>query len=393
MAGHEQKRRLVLVGGGHVHLLSLKNADRFVNEGVEVILIGPDRFHYYSGMGPGMVSRIYRPEQVRFDVQRMVESRGGVFVKDKVVSIDARKKTLALQAGETISYDLVSFNIGSYVPMDRIPGAAGAAIPVKPIENLEMAREAIRRRFQNGVPQILIIGAGPAGVELAGNIWRFVRDEGGHAEIVLANSRDRVLVGFPSKVSVLVQQSFSQRGIRVLSNFRVASIEPGLARSESGDLVSFDEAILTTGIMPQKTFVDSGLETAEDGALLVNDSLQSVSSPDIFGGGDCIAIKGNRLDRVGVYAVREAPILFHNLLARLRGEPLKAFKPQKRYLLIFNLGDGSGLLVRGTWVWKGRWAFALKNHLDMSFVSKFQVSGETDERGRRAEDEILKSVF
>jgi NADH dehydrogenase FAD-containing subunit len=393
MAGHEQKRRLVLVGGGHVHLLSLKNADRFVNEGVEVILIGPDRFHYYSGMGPGMVSRIYRPEQVRFDVQRMVESRGGVFVKDKVVSIDARKKILALQGGETISYDLVSFNIGSYVPMDRIPGAAGAAIPVKPIENLEMAREAIRRRFQNGVPQILIIGAGPAGVELAGNIWRFVRDEGGHAEIVLANSRDRVLVGFPSKVSVLVQQSFSQRGIRVLSNFRVASIEPGLARSESGELVSFDEAILTTGIMPQKTFVDSGLETAEDGALLVNDALQSVSSPDIFGGGDCIAIKGNRLDRVGVYAVRAAPILFHNLLARLKGEPLKAFKPQKRYLLIFNLGDGSGLLVRGTWVWKGRWAFALKNHLDMGFVSKFQVSGETDERGRRAEDEILKSVF
>jgi NADH dehydrogenase FAD-containing subunit len=371
----------------------LKNADRFVNEGAEVILIGPDRFHYYSGMGPGMVSRIYRPEQVRFDVQRMVESRGGVFVKDKVVSIDARKKTLALQAGETISYDLVSFNIGSYVPMDRIPGAAGAAIPVKPIENLEMAREAIRRRFQNGVPQILIIGAGPAGVELAGNIWRFVRDEGGHAEIVLANSRDRVLVGFPSKVSVLVQKSFSQRRIRVLSNFRVASIEPGLARSESGEVVSFDEAILTTGIMPQKTFVDSGLETAEDGALLVNDALQSVSSADIFGGGDCIAIKGNRLDRVGVYAVREAPILFHNLLARLKGEPLKAFKPQKRYLLIFNLGDGSGLLVRGTWVWKGRWAFALKNHLDMSFVSKFQVSGETDEWGRRAEDEILKSVF
>ena len=74
------KKRLVFVGGGHVHLLSLKYADQFIRAGAEVTLIGPDRFHYYSGMGPGMVSRIYKPEQVRFDVQNMVETRGGVFV-------------------------------------------------------------------------------------------------------------------------------------------------------------------------------------------------------------------------------------------------------------------------------------------------------------------------
>ena len=378
MVGLKPKRRLVFVGGGHVHLLSLKNADHFLSEGVEVILIGPDRFHYYSGMGPGMISRIYRPEQIRFDIERMVESRGGIFVKDKVVSIDAAAKTLTLQEGEKISYDLVSFNVGSYVPMDRIPGAERAAIPVKPIENLELARGAIGKRFQKGVPRILIVGAGPAGVELAGNIWRFARGQNGRAEIILATSRDRVLPDFPPKVGLFAQQSFSRRGIQVLSNFRVANMEQGLARSRSGETVSFDEAILTTGIMPRNIFVNSGLETSEDGALLVNDSLQSTSSPDVFGGGDCIAIRGNPLARVGVYAVREAPVLFQNLLARLKGEPLRTFKPQKGYLLIFNLGDGSGLLVWGSWVWKGRLAFVLKNYLDTRFMAKFQVSGETD---------------
>jgi len=152
----------------------------------------------------------------------------------------------------------------------------------------------------------------------------------------------------------------------------------GLARSESGREVSFDVAILTIGIMPQRIFVDSGVEISEDGALLVNDYLQSTSYPDIFGGGDCIAIKGKRLRRVGVYAVREAPILFRNLLVTLEGRPLMTFKPQKRYLLIFNLGDGSGLLVRGSWVWKGRLAFTFKNYLDTRFMAKFQISGETE---------------
>ncbi len=371
------KKRLVLVGGGHVHLLSLKNTDRLVNQGAEVTLIGPNRFHYYSGMGPGLISRIYRPEQVRFDIQRMVESRGGQFVKDRVVSLDVARKTLALQSGERITYDLVSFNVGSYVPTDRIPGAAEEAIPVKPIENVELVREKLLERLRTGSPKVLIVGAGPAGVELAGNIWRFVRDQNAQAEIVLANSSDRVLPNFPQRASTLAQRSLVQRGIRVLPSFRVMNMEKGVARSESGAEAEFDLAILTTGIVPQRVFLNSGLETAEDGGLLVNDYLQSTSSPDVFGGGDCITIQENRLNRVGVYAVREAPILFHNLLARISGEPLMAFKPQKRYLLIFNLGDGSGLLVRSPWVWKGRLAFVVKDYLDRSFMSKFQVSGET----------------
>jgi NADH dehydrogenase FAD-containing subunit len=370
------KKRLVLVGGGHVHLLSLKHADQFIRAGAEVTLIGPDRFHYYSGMGPGMISRIYRPEQVRFDVRSMVESRGGTFVKAKVVSLDSANKTLLLQGGREISYDLASFNIGSYVPMHRIPGAEGEAIPVKPIENLELARETILAKSQGGTAKVLIIGAGPAGVELAGNIWRLGQSESARVEIALASSQARVLPGLPEKASRIARQSLSQRGVRILSEFRVSSMAGGLANSQSGQGVPYDVAILTMGIMPQGLFADSGVETSEDGALLVNDYLQSTSHPTIFGGGDCIAVKGKRLDRVGVYAVREAPILFHNLLAAIKGEPLHAFNPQKQYLLIFNLGDGSGLFVWGSWIWKGRLAFTLKNYLDTSFMAKFQVSGE-----------------
>ena len=378
MVTQKDRKRLVFVGGGHVHLLCLKNTDRFVRDGAEVTLIGPDRFHYYSGMGPGMVSGFYRPEQVRFDIQTMVESRGGVFVQDKVRSIDKSSKTLMLQSGEKISYDVVSFNVGSYVPMDRIPGAQESAIPVKPIERLQSVREAILNQVSDTDPKtrVLVIGAGPAGVELAGNIWRFARDQNRQVDITVANSRDRVLPNLTSKAGILAQASLTRRGIRILPNFRVARMENGAARSQSGDEVSFDVAILTIGIMPQRVFADSGLTTSEDGALLVDDHLESVDSADIFGGGDCIAIQGHPIDRVGVYAVREAPVLFENLLARLTGKPLSPFRPQGTYLLIFNLGDGSGIFVRGSWVWQGRLAFTLKNYLDTRFMERFQVSGE-----------------
>ena len=46
-------------------------------------------------------------------------------------------------------------------------------------------------------------------------------------------------------------------------------------------------------------------------------------------------------------SIRQGPVLFHNLQAYLGGEPLKKFKPQKIYLYILNLGDGTGLAIYG----------------------------------------------
>jgi NADH dehydrogenase FAD-containing subunit len=368
------RKRLVFVGGGHAHIYSLKYADRFIEQGAEVVLIGPDRFHYYSGMGPGMLSRIYEPEKVRFDVQAIIESRGGSFVKGKAAAIEAKNRRLVLEDGKAIDYDVVSCNVGSHVPLQLIPGAEGLAFPVKPIDQLERVRETIIEKIKNGTPNILLIGGGPAGVEMAGNIWRLVRAHKGNAQIILANSTDRLLPNVAARAGRLAEKSLSRRGVKILSNFMAASMDERAVHSQSGDTISYDLAILTIGIVPPRIFVDSGLKTSPDGALLVNDYLQSLDHPEIFGGGDCIAIQGKSLGRVGVYAVREGPILFHNLLARLTGKSIKAFRPQKRYLLIFNMGDGTGIFVRWPLVWQGKLAFRLKNYIDIGFMAKFQVA-------------------
>jgi NADH dehydrogenase FAD-containing subunit len=114
---------------------------------------------------------------------------------------------------------------------------------------------------------------------------------------------------------------------------------------------------------------------------LVNDYLQSVAYPEIFGGGDCISFEKRPLDKVGVYAVRQNPILLHNLRAALEDRSLQAFQPQDSYLLIYNLGNGTGIFFRGNWVWKGKLVFYLKDYIDRKFMRKFQVSGEAAEVG------------
>ncbi|MBS1234899.1 MAG: hypothetical protein H6R43_615, partial [Nitrospirae bacterium] len=67
------KKHLVFVGGGHAHLTALLHLKDYVDCGHRVTLISPSDYHYYSGMGPGMLSGIYRPQEIRFHVKKLAE--------------------------------------------------------------------------------------------------------------------------------------------------------------------------------------------------------------------------------------------------------------------------------------------------------------------------------
>ena len=115
-----------------------------------------------------------------------------------------------------------------------------------------------------------------------------------------------------------------------------------------------------------------GLPTGADGGLLVDRFLRSVGDPRIFGGGDCVSFAARDLPKLGVYAVREAPVLLPNLLAAQDGRRLKAYAPQRHALMILNLGDGTGLAIRGGWVLKSRACAWIKDRIDRAFLGRYQ---------------------
>ncbi len=371
-------KHLVFVGGGHAHLTSLVNIQDYINLGHKVSLISPVTHHYYSGMGPGLLSGIYRPEEVRFHIKKLVEDQGAAFVRGYVVRVDADRRLLILDSGDEIPYDVASFNTGSSVPLDGINDNPKKVYPVKPIVNLLKARKVILDKIRTGVPRLLVIGGGPAGVELSGNVWRLIHDNGGRAEISLA-SGGNLLSSFPERVRNLALSSLEERRIEVVEGAQISRFADGEAVLADGRRIPYDVAFAALGVKPSGIFAESGLPSGHDGGLLVNSRLQSVAYPEIFGGGDCVSLQGSTLDKVGVYAVRQNPVLHQNLVATLSGKPLETFTPQRFYLLIFNLGDGTGIFVRKSWVWSGRLAFRFKDYLDRSFMRKFQVSGERED--------------
>ena len=363
--------RLVLVGGGHSHLFTLARLPELIGHGARITLVTATRYHYYSGMGPGMLAGTYLPESLRFDVCAMAERNGATCIVDRAVSLDPERQLLFLADTQPIPYDIISFNIGStvFLPYSNL---ADNAVPVKPIDNLLRFREQVRMLLSQGTPRLVVIGGGAAGVELAGNLERLVRCERGMAYVSLVAGK-RLLERLPEKAGELARQSLENRKIEVIEGKRVERLEAEGAMLDDGSFLPFHAALAATGITPPPLFRVSGLPVAEDGSLLVSDSLQSVDYPEILGGGDCISLAGKPLDRVGVYAVRQAPVIYANLAALLTGRDTVRFTPQARYLQLLNLGDGTALFIRGSTVFRGKSAMFLKDYLDTSFVREYQA--------------------
>jgi NADH dehydrogenase FAD-containing subunit len=367
------KKHLVLAGGGHAHMVTLSNLERFIEKGCRVTLIQPSEHHYYSGMGPGMLGKTYAPEEIRFATRRVVEKMGGTFVQDRIVKIDADAGCVQLESGEAVPYDVISCNVGSQVPQDMIQGGLDDVYPVKPIERLLEAQQRILEIASRREPVVGIVGGGPSAVEIAGNVWRLTRGPGLHPARISIFAKTAVMPHHPEGVRAKALASLKRRGIETVENCDVREIRTGRVTAASRKPHALDIIFVAIGVKPNPVFRDSGIPAGPDGGLLVNRYLQSTAYPNMFGGGDCVYFQEAPLDKVGVYAVRQNAVICRNLMAALEGRALQAFDPGGDYLLIFNLGDGTGIFYKRPILFGGRMAFVIKDYIDRKFMRRFHA--------------------
>ncbi|MBU0946980.1 MAG: FAD-dependent oxidoreductase [Proteobacteria bacterium] len=364
-------KHLVLAGGGHAHMVTMANIHVLRHLGHRVTVIGPSAYHYYSGMGPGMLGSGYEPDDIRFATRKKVEEQGGIFVLDSIVGIDPGARALRLQSGNQMNYDVVSFNTGSHVDIPVIEGSRERIYTVKPIERLYQARTEIESLAKKQSVTVAVVGGGPAGTEAAGNVAQLLSRSPFPAQVTLFAGRS-LLARFPPGVRNKSRRILERSGVSIQEQGHLLGIHDNRMSFDSGSEVEADFIILATGVHPSPFFREAGLQTGPDGGLLVNRFLQHPDYLEMFGGGDCIWYKEQPLDKVGVYAVRENPVLFHNLKAFLQGESLQAFDPGGDYLLIFNLGNRQGVLRKKWFQLTGRIAFWVKDWIDKKFMKEFQ---------------------
>jgi NADH dehydrogenase FAD-containing subunit len=370
--GTRHRKRVVLVGAGHAHLHALKRAAEFVRRGHELVVVAPDLF-WYSGLATGVLGGHYPPELDQVDVAALARAGGGRFVCDRLAGLDPASRTLRLERGPPLAYDVLSLTLGSVPP--AIPGTedTGGCYAVKPIRRLWELREELERRFRSGPRErvrVAVAGGGVTACELAANVLALAARCGGRVELRLLAGRG-MLRGLPKRAARTVLDGLRRKGALLQTGGRVGRVEDGRAVLADGSVMPFDLFVNATGLRRPPLLRELGLPVDDEGGLVVDEHLRSTGDPAVFGAGDCVAFKGRELPRIGVYAIRQAPVLFHNLLTALDGGEPRRFRPQRRYLWIMNLGDGTGLAVRSGLWWHGRAAFWLKDRIDRRFLREY----------------------
>jgi NADH dehydrogenase FAD-containing subunit len=367
------KKQLLLIGGGHAHMVTLANLNTFIDKGYGVTVIQPSEYHYYSGMGPGMLGGTYSPGDIRFATRKLVEEKGGKFIHAKAHRIDPHKQLVYLEeTEEEVPYDVLSCNVGSYVPREIIGGETENVFTAKPIEDLLAAQKRISALAAERTVSVGVIGSGPSAIEIAGNIHQLCRESRVNIPCIQLFGGRNFMAGRPERVRRLTRKLLEGKGVEIIESGYVRRVEDGEIILENNKSYEVDIVFPAVGVKPSPIFARSGLPIGPDGGLQVNTFLQSIRYTNIFGGGDCIHFEAEPLEKVGVYAVRQNPVLYRNLMAFLDGKPMEKFVPGGKYLLIYNLGDGEGVLSKWSITFSGKLAFFIKDYIDRRFIKTFQ---------------------
>jgi len=380
----------VLVGGGHSHALALRMLAMRPLEGLRITLVSPASHTPYSGMLPGLVAGHYSFKQAHIDLARLCQWAGVRFIVGEVTALDPGARRLSLAGRPAIEYDLVSLDIGSQPELDSVPGAREHAVPVKPVAGLWQRWQHLLQRLA-ALPvgqrcRIAVVGGGAGSVELALAMARRLARH--PVEIALWCGAAAILQGYNAGARRGVTAALARHNVALALDARVERVEANCLRLADGRQGPFDELFWCTGAAAAPWVAASGLPVDAQGFLAVTDTLQSVADERIFGAGDIATQLHHPRPKAGVYAVRQGPVLAHNLRAALLGKPLRQHRPQQRFLSLVSLGDRQAVADRGPFSATGQWVWRWKDSIDRKFMARFQqlpVSMPTGHWGRLPE--------
>lgn len=360
-------RDVVLIGGGHTHALVLRKWGMSPLAGARLTVINPGPTAPYSGMLPGFIAGHYSRDELDIDLVRLARFAGARVILAKATGIDRDAKLIHVTGRESIAYDIASIDVGIHSAMPEISGFTEYGVAVKPLDILSQRWPQYLGQVQ-GTANLAVIGGGVAGVEVTLAMMHALHRKNVVANMSLIEAGD-ILGGVAARAKNTLLQRLADYKVTLRSESRVTEIMADRIKLESGELIRSDFTLGAAGARAHDWLAALGLEV-HDGYIVVDEMLRS-SDPTIFAAGDCAHSPDNPRTKAGVFAVRAAPVLWHNLRAALSGNRLRSFRPQSDYLKLVSLGsklalaEKFGIALSGGALW--RW----KNHIDQAFMAKF----------------------
>jgi selenide,water dikinase len=356
---------VVLVGAGHAHVQVLRRLAMAPWPSARVTLVVDEPLALYSGMVPGLVAGQYTRDELSIDAHVLARRAGVRVIYARATRVDAAARLVHVEGRPPVFFDIASLNVGSTVAGAGVEGVAEHTLATRPLSRFVRGVDALGA---GGPKRVTVVGGGAAGVELAAALRAR-----GHA-LTLVDGAPALAMGGGAGWSARVARALAARGVAVRLGARVVRVTEAAIEVEGGEPIAHDAVVWAAGAAPPPLCAASELPKDPRGYVLTDRWLRVLDHPQLFAVGDCaVQDEARWVPRAGVYAVRSGGVLADNLEATLCGWPLRAYRPQREFLALLNLGDGTALGRRGALAAEGAWMFRLKDRIDRRFIEGFRA--------------------
>lgn len=118
---------------------------------------------------------LYKDEQIQVQIKPLAEWCNAEYIEKRVHAVHAKKNQLELEGGGTVDYDLLAINVGSRTRgANETPGVKEYSLSTRPINDLlgKIERKEAELVKNNIIPEVVVCGAGAAGVEMAFGFYK-----------------------------------------------------------------------------------------------------------------------------------------------------------------------------------------------------------------------------
>ncbi len=369
---------LLLVGGGHAHLEVLRSAT-LRPFAAEITVISLASRQLYSGMMPGHLRGAWSEGALSVDLPALCRRANARFLEAAVTRVHATPTHVTVETSdEALHGSHCSLDIGASPSGMQTPGVTTYAHATRPREQWNALLAAVDH-LASATPRAqslpcCVVGGGAAGTELALALQARLRRTHPNASVTLISGAAVVPFGFAPTITARVTSLLQRAGIATELQATVREVTASSVRLGNGRQLDSALTIWATGASAPALIRASALPTDAEGYLSVDRTLRATSGVPVWGAGDCIALgDAPWVTKSGVYAVRAAPVLAHNLrVATSNSGAPQQFTPQRHTMFILDTADESALLC-----WRGvavhsSWALRLKHSIDQRFVARYR---------------------
>ncbi|HBY88809.1 MAG TPA: hypothetical protein DEO86_23400 [Colwellia sp.] len=331
------KTQVLIIGGGFA---GVATAQKLEKQGIKTILV--DKKDYFE-VTYAVLRDVAAPEKNDGKTRQYYKNiLNGIFLQSAVKELQVT--TALLENGDTVEFDKVVIASGSRYP--SLPLA-------KSLEATELlARDKELKSHNNkllSATQVLIIGGGVVGVELAGEIAYAIPK----AKVTLAHNTSTLLDGFKEKAQMKALKQLTDLGVSVEFNTLYKEINNTYTDESSGQSISPDVAYVAIGTRPNNEFLQENFSHILNakGLIEVDSNLVVMGQQNFYAIGD-IADVGEA--KLGYLALEQGKYLGKALVKTFKGKSTKAYK-RNPFMALVPTGQKTGVVQLPFMVstWKG----------------------------------------